>query len=1061
MRNALLLPAVLALVLLVCVLPAAAQVTTARAQLNGSVRDQSGDVVVRAALTLRDVDTNQIYTSSSDSAGYYILTNLPPGNYQLAAESAGFRKYEQTGIVLRVGQVATIDVVLKVGAVAEKVEVNSEAPVIEPTRTEISQVIETQQIQSLPISGRLFTDFALLSPGVATGRISLQSTFTDPSVTRISFGGQRDLNNSVTVDGADNINTATGSQRATPSQEAVSEFRVVNNSFGAEYGRALGGIVNIVTKSGTNDLHGSVYDYLENNKLNARSILTLPQFDTLRQNQFGATLGGPVKRDKTFFFVNYEGQRRAQSPTYPDLLFAPASAAVAGLFPPGSTNLQAINLVKQSLGIAPEDLSVLKTGDIDNGFVKIDHQLNRNNRLSLRYSIQDATDLNMLVGETLDGGGIGLPSSGRNGLLRDQALVGTWTSTVRTNLVNSALVQWARRNYGFPGVTGEPNLDVPNLLLFGHNFGAFDRYNESRVQFSDTLSWVEGKHYTTFGFDTNYVRNFVIWPGFTPARVIFPSLDDLLVSGRSSWGATPCAAPLPPFFSSPCVAAFFWGAPIPPGPIDHTQASPSIPTTWQNAYLPSQASNFFVHLNHSYYGFFAQDQWRVTPKLTLNYGLRYDFETGLGFFINPDYRKFQPRVGFAYSPDSKTVIRAGYGIFADKYSLTFFFVPAPQRQPVITGLPTANNQQTGSYILSSMFLPAPCVLPGCPPSPYVPNLPPGTVPPPLLNSAFENLVTSGSFPVNAAFAQGGTSVDRNLRAPYSEQASVEIDRQFGKGFSANVGYLFVAGHKLVRPIDLNVGPPIGKETGTNKDIYAFAINDPNIPPPPFGTSGTNGIFYFTDSTGNSVYHGMTLQANERLAKYLQLNANYTFSKTLDDGTFVTFVSTPQSNAQRNLERAYSNQDVRHRFVTNFVASAPQHSFARNFELSSIVTVQSPRPFTMFVGFDANNDGNPVTDRVGTSRRNTYRGDNLRTVDLRVSRAIHFTERYQLNLSVDAFNAFNRANVDEVFSVYGAPDFIGPVPQHYKDGVTGANPSFGAPRTVFNPRQFQLAAKFVF
>ncbi|HEX9223603.1 MAG TPA: TonB-dependent receptor [Candidatus Acidoferrales bacterium] len=849
----------------------------------------------------------------------------------------------------------------------------------------------------------------------------------------------------MTVDGADNINTATGSQRATPSQEAVSEFRVVNNSFGAEYGRALGGIVNIVTKSGTNVLHGSVYDYLQNNSTNAKSILTLPGFDTLRQNQFGATLGGPLQKDRTFFFVNFEGQRRGQSPTYPGLL--------AG-------NLAAINALKASFGIAPENLNVLKTADVNNGFIKIEHQLNNANRLSVRYSIQDATNLNMLVGETLDGGGIGAPSSGRNGLLRDQALVSTWTSQITPTLVNSLLGQWARRNYGFPGVTGQPNLDVPNLLLFGHNFGAFDRYNESRVQLGDAVSWVKDKHYAKFGFDANYIRNFVIWPGFTPSRDIFPSLQDLLASSKPNWGSAPCPPPLVGL-TAPCIAAFFWGAPIGPGPFNPNQASPSVPTTWQNAFLPSQAQNFFTSLNHSYWGFFAQDQWRLTPKLTVNYGLRWDFETGLGAFVNPDYRAFQPRVGFAYSPDSKTVIRAGYGIFYDRYTLTFFFVSGPQRPPAITGLPTSNNMQTGTWLLNSMFLPTPCVLPGCPTPPPGSPLPPGTVPPPLLTSAFENLINSGSFPNNSLFVQGGSVVDRNERKPYTEQSSLEIDREIGKGLSVSAGYMFVAGHKLVRPIDLNVGPPIGKETGTNKDIYAFAINDPNIPAPPGGSHGTNGIFYFTDSSGNSVYHGLTLQATEKAGKYFRLNTNYTFSKTLDDGTYLVFVDTPQSNAQRNLERADSNQDLRHRFVANFVADAPQQSFLRNFELSSIVTLQSARPFTLFVGFDANNDGNPVTDRVGASARNTYRGDSLKAVDLRLSRVVHLKERAQLNLSVDAFNLFNRSNVDEVFSVYGAPDFVGPVPRHFGDGITGPSGAVGSPRTVFNPRQLQFGLKLSF
>lgn len=1045
---------VLVSTVLLTTVPAVSQVSISQAQLNGTVRDQSGSVIVKALLTLRDIDTNRVYQTSSNTSGYYLLANLAPGNYELTAEYTGFGKYKRSGLVLNVGQAATIDIILNVATTTAEVDVTAEAPTIEPTRTEESQVVGTQQIQSLPISGRLFTDFALLSPGVTTGRISLQSTFTDPSVTRISFGGQRDLNNSVTVDGADNINTATGSQRATPSQEAVSEFRVVNNSFGAEYGRALGGIVNIVTKSGTNEFHGSVYDYLQNNAVDAKSILTLPGFDTLRQNQFGATFGGPLQKDKTFFFVNYEGQRRGQSPTYPAVLVS---------------NLAAINAVKAGYGLAPENLNVLQTANIDNGFVKLDHEINDRNRVSARYSIQDATDLNMLVGQTLDGGGIGAPSSGRNGLLRDQAIVGTWTSSISQTKVNDMLVQWAQRNYGFPGVTGQPNLDIPNVLLFGHNFGAFDRYDEKRTQFTDTFSMSSGKHFMKFGFDTNYIQNFVINPGFTPARVIFPSVGDFLASGKAGWGSTPCPPPLVGLVS-PCIAAFFWGAPIGPGPFNPNAASPSLPTTWQNPFQPGLVGDFSFHLNHSYYGFFAQDQWHVTNKLTVNYGLREDFESGLGFFINPHYQEIQPRIGLAYAPDSKTVIRAGYGLFDDKYNLTFFFVPSQQRPPVIPGLPTNNNQTTGQWILNSMFLPSPCVLPsttvpGCPTGPPIPPgapLPPGTVPPPLLAAAFENLINNGAFPNNSLFVQGGTMVDRHLSPPYSEQASLEVDRQIGKGLTIDLGYLFVAGHHLVRPIDLNVGPPVGVETGTNRDIYNFAILDPNIPAPPGGSPGTNGIFYFTDSSGNSVYHGGTLQVIEKASKYFTLNANYTLSHTLDDGTFVTFVSTPESNAQRNLERANSNQDARHRFVANFVADAPQQwKLLRNFELSSIVTLQSGRPFTLFAGFDANDSGNPVANRVGTLSRNTYRGDSLQTVDARVSRAIHIDERRQLFLSVDAFNLFNRPNVDEVFSVYGAPDLVGPQPMHFGDGITGASGQVGTPRTVFNPRQLQFAAKFMF
>src|SRR5256712_711579 len=400
-----------------------AQAVIAVAQLNGTARDTSGSVVANASVSLRNLDTNRTYTSTSDASGYYIVPNLPPGSYELNVTYTGFEPFLQSGIQLRVGQTATLDVTLAVQGRREVVEVTSQTPAIEPTRTEISNVIETTQIQSLPISGRLFTDFALLTPGVATGRTSVGSTITEFEVTRVSFAGMRDLSNQVTVDGADNINTVTGSQRATPAQEAVQEFRVVNNSFGAEYGRALGGIVNIVTKSGTNNLHGSVYDYFQNNALNARSLLQPePQPNVLRQNQFGFTLGGPIKKDKTFFFMNYEGQRRGESPTYPTVLL---------------NNIALINASKAALGIPPENLGVLKTKDNDYGIIRVDHQLRAHHQLSLRYNIEDGRDLNQLVGATLDGGGIGGPSSGHNVFLRGPSLPRPRTSQTISHLLHT------------------------------------------------------------------------------------------------------------------------------------------------------------------------------------------------------------------------------------------------------------------------------------------------------------------------------------------------------------------------------------------------------------------------------------------------------------------------------------------------------------------------------------------------------------------------------------------------------------------------------------------------
>lgn len=1117
---------------------------TSFAQLSGTVLDDSGRAVVGAAISLRDMDTNRTYPATTNDVGFFVIPSLSPGRYELKISFTGFAKYTQTGIVLSVGQYAALNVTLKVASGTEVVNVTTEVPPVEPTRTEVSQVIDTKQIASLPISGRLFTDFALLTPGVATGRTSLGSTFNEFEVTRISFGGQRDFSNTITVDGADNTNTATGSQRASPPQEAVSEFRVVNNSFGAEYGRALGGIVNIVTKSGGNDFHGSVYDYLQNNAFNARPLLIpSPQDFALRQNQFGATLGGPISKDRTFFFLNYEGQRRGEAPTYPPVFL---------------NNLALIQAAKALMTLPAENLGVLKTRDHDYGVGRVDHQFSNNHRLMVRYNVEDARDLNALVGNTLDGGGIGTPSGGRNIFIRDQSLVSTLNSLLKPNLVNTALFQYARRHYNFPGATGEPDLSLPNQLEFGHNFGVLDAIYESRVQFSDSMAWVKGKHSMKFGFDYNHVRNYVVWPGFTPTRIILPGINCLVDFANfvnainpnatpdthlpSNPGEGPCPVGSFPFFPANDTTdptnranendflngdpATFWAAPIGPIPGSSVNGTipPPIPTTWENAFLPDQLSNFEYRLNHGYYGWFFQDQWRVTPKFTVNYGLRYDFETGLGRVFDGDYNGVQPRIGFAYSPDPKTVIRAGFGIFDDRQNLTFVFITGPQR-PAEFPVPLLFTQQGSDlspYALNILQPGAAAALvPGYGfPAQVAANIVlNGVFPPQYVTGTCDPFANLPGLPLPATsncFTNAG-GLEKNSPMPYSEQASLEIDRAIGKGLTVGIGYLFVGGHKLVRGNNLNMGCPVGMSKPGNpifaqgilnpdgsqsacegtpnlsvlgKPIFAPNVGAgvPTVPPPSFAVGPgaefvNSGLLDYNNNVVSAIYHGLTFQVAEKVGKILRLNANYTFSKTIDDGTFTTFISLPQNQFDYPAERSLSNQDVRHRFVGNFVLDGPEKGLFRQFQLSGIVTLQSGRPFTLFVGFDANNDANPVTDRVELSGRNTYTGDGLYTADLHLSRYFKFGERHRIELGIDAFNLFNRPNVDEVASVYGAPGFCGSgIPRRYKDAasleaqqvaafcpafpapeppIPFASPVFGSARTVFNPRQLQFSIKYSF
>jgi carboxypeptidase family protein/TonB-dependent receptor-like protein len=1088
---------------------------TSLAQLNGTVQDSTGAVIANATITLQALETNRVYTATSNATGNYLIPSLPPGRYDLTAESGGFTKYTKSGIGLSVGQTATVNVTLQVAGVAQAVTITAELPLVEPTRTEISQTIDSAQIQSLPVSGRLFTDFALLTPGVATGRTSLGTTFTEFEITQISFGGMRSFSNEITVDGADFINANTGVQRATPPQESVQEFRVVNNSFGSEYGRALGGIVNVVTKSGTNAWRGSAYEYLQNDAMNARSLLQPePLPNTLRQNQFGATLGGPIRKNNTFLFGNYEAQRRSEAPVLP---------------PDFRSNLAALNQAKAYLGLAPENVDVLKTKDNDYGFLRVDHQLTANNRnfLAVRYNVEHTRALNQLVGNTEDGGGIGTPSGGRNLFITDQAVVGTLNSSLTDKFVNTLLVQFARRHYDFPGATGEPNLDIPNDLSFGHNFGTLDAIHESRLQLSDTVGWVKGNHYVKFGHDSNFLWDSTNYPGFTPARIILPNLNCMV--DFANFVNVKNGPPLPQMAGSPCplpaflfhgVGATFYGVALPrtnyvDGQFPLNNAHPLDVKNWANAFAPELSESYDFSLKHGYHGFFAQDQWRMGSKATLNYGLRYDFETGLKDQINTYWGAVQPRVGLAYALTPQTVIRGGYGLFNDRNNMTFFFITGNQKTipgfiPGVTLPMVRTGADTGGWQLNLVnagaFLPSPLTCQG------------GVEPFPgfclgaaavaaksiLTTGLYPRVYLAGNCPPACTVGAGGLARDDH-KLPYAHQASVEINHEAGRGLMIGAGYLFVRANRLVLGNGLNIPCPQGTSKPQNPSFAQGWVNPDGslsdcsgtpllLAGKPVFTDGlefpNGGFLDYNNGVVHATYNGLTLQAAQRFGASFRLNANYTLSHITDDGNFTTFINLPQNQFDNESEQADSNQDVRHRFVANFSALAPERSPLRNFEVSGIVTVQSGRPFTIFVGGDANGDTNPVTDRVGLSARNSYIGDPLRSVDLRVARHFQLGQGRRLDAMLDVFNLFNRDNVDEVFSVYGSPVFCGAVPAHYRDdastaiqhgqaacpafvppaGVTvpaqffvppAPNPNFGTPRTVLNPRQLQVAVKLSF
>ena len=1131
------------------------------AQLNGTVTDPSGSAIMGASIRLQNTATDTEYTATSNDRGFYALVNVTPGTYELIAASKGFANYKQTGIVLTVGQTATINLGMKVASQGETVVVTTEAPTIEPTRSEISQVVATQEVQALPISNRVFTDFALLTPGVASSRTSLGTTFTEFEVTQISFGGMRSFSNEITVDGADFVNAASGIQRSTPPQESVQEFRVVNNSFGAEYGRAVGGIVNIVTKSGTNDLHGSLYEYFQSSATDARSLLQpAPLPHELRQNQFGGAIGGPIVKNKTFFFLNYEGKRRAESPVYPpdlvnNILLIDQAKALMGLGPEGCTggvakclpnfNGNPANITQdQAFGYLR---GFLKTGDDDFGFARIDHQLTANNRLALRYNIEDIRSLGELVGSTLDGGGIGTPSGGRNLFVRDQSVVATVNSLLSSNVVNTVLAQYARRHYNFFGATGEPDFSILNDLEVGHNFGTNDRLYETRVQLSDSVSWVKGSHIIKFGVDGNWLTSLENFPGFTPTRLLIPTGSPNPIGCLASFaeffnglpgsGAYPVAGTGLDAAKAACpvngdngVVFAYAGVPLPTDPTA-CSATPCTPTvtnsnplngagfpnsTWANAYPPGLFNGYSRLIDHGYWGGFIQDQWRVTPSFTVNAGLRWDVETGLSQFVVNDYHGFQPRLGFAYSPDSKTVVRAGFGLFRDRQNLTFFFVPNTQK--IVAGYQCGNHAPASIAAICQANNILPQVFPnimrnlgqaeqgyqllGIPASQGAAFRAATIIQTGAYSNAFPNGVSmAGTCATTFACGIGEGGMEFNSKAPYAYQASVGIDRQFGRGFAVGLSYLFVGAHRLVRGNNINIPCPVGTtKSGPPTDpsllfgavqvwtpglLNANGTLSPCTGTPTLGTGALAGLGPFFGGAGGvpvaglagnsglqtlsggledynnnvakAAYHGGTVTVTEKI-KNFHMTANYTYSHTIDNGNFTTFINLPVNQFDYSAERSNSNQDARHRFVANFTATAPGNSiWWRNSQLSSIITLQAGRPFTIFYGNNTLNDvAGGATDRVGgapfaghcpsvdncetMNPRNTYIGDSLKSWDLRVARDFHLNERMQLNFAFDAFNLLNRPNVDEVTSVYNSPVFCGApavIPRHYNDATTRA------------------------
>lgn len=1051
--------------MLLMLLAASAQAQVVTVSVQGRVYDTTGAAIPQATVTVENPATGLTRTVTSSATGDYQFPALPVGDYTFTVDKPGFQKQAKK-VHLDIGASGNLDFNLAPGQVSQEVTVEDVGEVAEPTRSMVSTVIGEEKIENLPVNGRQFIDFALLAPGVTIGDTTSGSTdvIIEP-VTKLSFAGQNIHYNFVAVDGADNMSTASGIQKTTPSQEAVREFRVINSDYSAQFGRAVGGIVNVITKSGTNNLHGSLYEFFRNDALDANSPLAGQGFNKLRQNQFGGTIGGPIKKDKTFFFANYEGQRHIESPFY--------NLAVL-------QNLTAINNVKtQVFGLPAENLHVNRVINYDDGLIKLDHSFSDRESVFVRYFINDQRSTNL---SPLNDG-FDLPSGFKNNSFRDQSIVANLASVISNSLVNEARFQYAHRFFDFPTTSTQPHLEVSNLFTLGVNRGNPDFYEEGRYEFVDDVTKTWGNHTISFGGDFNHVNTTESFPLFYPFEADFANLNAFLGTDgiQAGCGFAPCPHPFVVFFERFNAASNY--------------SEPTINTSvYQGGAIASPIRNQAKgELGHTYEGLYIQDKWRVRPNFTFNYGLRWEGETWPSAALNNPNKNFNPRAGFAWSPGghSGLVIRGGGGIFYGTIPSPLLMCQIPSCGGTIGKYPgrSAKEDSLDAKTRLFAFASAPSLTNFALLSLLSPGQPQGTYPDATPAGFCPNgfLATCGFFgdSVIARFAQ-------DHKPPYGAQASFGVEFEPFKDAVLNITAMHVRGVHLGSFWNVNQPNPNGcpalvhssqGQQGFKNDYHiqltpgdcspASLLPFPGTRQPQvFGSS--IAVYFEADSKWDSQWDGLLVNFNKRVSHHVGYEASYTWSKGIDNGPNPSFVLIPQDSCCFNRERAISSDGVGQRFVGNATFFGPEHkNFLLNgWLLSTIVTLQSPNYFTKFAGFDANGDVFGNNDRVGLDGRNTFQGDSYQSIDLRVSRTFKITENKQLEAIAEGFNLFNTSNVHYYNTAYGASDFCPfvdptqlvadgctPTPSGFREG--SPNAFYGTPRAIFNPRQLQFALRFTF
>jgi hypothetical protein len=1178
-----------------------AQGVGASGNINGVVTDPSGAVVPNATVTAVETARGAKFTAVTNSAGQFRLTGLPPATYDVSVQVAGFQAEMQKGAVVTVGATAILDFHVKVATTAAEVVVNAETPVVETERGGQANTISDQYIENLPIDRRDYLTFTLLLPGVSDStRLADDQDFRVKQTPQsgLSFYGSNGRGNGVTVDGGE-VQDDAGGVRSTLSQDAVQEFQVNRSNYMAELGGAQGASINIVSKSGTNDVHGSVFGFFRNDALDARDPFAFSQalkpgqaFDpgapdvsgspvknSLQRYQFGANVGAPIRKDKTFIFVAFEGLRQdaqnsvplltstsvfrptaqqqsilatvASNPGPVNCLSGPVGAQVASQLPPPFTGMTTLPgpvcaaaltsalTLNPNPAVNPFDPFLIDQFETQGGLFpyntrqylasgRLDHRIDESNQLSLTYryghDLEESPDVQSLTAF----------SAGSSIHNYDSNLQGSWFHQFSPRTQNELRIQWDYNSFNvIPNEPGQVGLQIPGYInnlgtnIFLPNFTILRRY-----EFADNVTMIRGNHTIKFGV-LELLRG-----NHTESHTFFP--------GRFVFGTLPASVFLTP--QLPTLTSL-------------QSASFGLPQVYQQGFGNADYPAYTRPLT----GLYLQDSWKIAPNFTLNYGLRYEIDSQYNP-LSTYYRDLGPRISFAWDPfkDHKTVVRGGYGIFYGPVDAQIAQVDLSlgvlnrnkttvENQRNMTQVPdqVLNAQNTCGVGITALGG-AGVIFPGTGASPcnryisiYVDPLSATGLP--IQNSAvvYQTLFAGGLIqcttptPGNAAcitpqslgpMAAGGLfpnplgsgifvqntgqlspltvlfSNPPNYKPPYSQQASIGIEREIASGISISASGIYSHTLRLPVAIDTNLFPaPATTVQLANGQTVSYRNWNTSAATDPIGGTGlqisgpgVGGVYpcaitlnglgqpvspCFVNAlvtqnnqytaAASALYEGLILELKKRFSNHFSLFANYTFSKGFDTTTDFNSDYGPQDPTNLSFDRGLSEFDERHKVVVAGVIDSPwRQPILAGFQLAPIFSYHSGHPFNLLAGGEVNGNNHTTNERPIGAPRDTGLGPSYTDFDMRLSWQHKVGERASIQFTVEGFNIANHTNFasvnNEVGPVFGfEPGFTTFNVHGIRPGTMNADGTIASPSqplvftSAFPKRQIQLGVRFSF